>query len=147
APARAQAMADALVDWIDSDQLPSPHGAEDAAYAGRGAGYRTSAALLAETSELRAVAGHDAAGYARLRPHVCAQPDNALSPINVNTLQAGDAPLLAMITDNALDAAAGRRVIAARPPGGWPDLVAFARAVAAPLPDHVLQQLRLRTRY
>ncbi|MDH5832872.1 type II secretion system minor pseudopilin GspK [Luteimonas kalidii] len=146
-PVQAGAMADALVDWIDSDQSPSPAGGEDAAYAHRGPGYRTSGALLAEVSELRAIAGYDAAGYARLRPHVCAQPDSALSPLNPNTLGPDDAPLLAMLSDNTLDPAGARRVIAARPPGGWRDVPAFAQAIAVPLPDHVLQQLRLRTRY
>ncbi len=144
---QAAAMSDALVDWIDSDQLPSAHGAEDGTYASRGQGYRTSGALLAEASELRALVAHDASSYARLRPHVCAQPDNGLSPLNINTLEPEDAPMLAMITDNALDLAAARRVIAARPPGGWHDVAAFAEVLATPLPDHVLQQLRLRTRY
>ena len=146
-PVQADAMASALVDWIDSDQLPSPDGAEDARYASRDPGYRTSGVLLAEASELRAIAGHDAAAYARLRPHVCAQPDNTLSPLNVNTLEPEDAPMLAMLGDNAFDLAAARRVIASRPAGGWTDLAAFSRAVAVPLPDHVLQQVRLRTRY
>lgn len=149
-PAQASAMADALVDWIDSDQLPGPAGAEDAAYASRGPGYRTSGALLAETSELRAIAGHDAAAYARLRPWVCAHRDNALSPVNVNTLDEGDALLLSALSDSALDIAAARRVIAARPAAGWRDVYEFSRndAIAAAfLPDHVLQQLRVRTRY
>ena len=150
APAQADAMADALVDWIDSDPWPGPAGAEDAAYAARGPGYRTSGALLAETSELRAIAGHDAAAYARLRPHVCALPDNALSPLNINTLDAGDAVLLAMLSDNALDTATARRVLASRPPQGWADVRAFAEHPAiraAGLPDHVLQQLQRRTRW
>ncbi|WP_262378507.1 type II secretion system minor pseudopilin GspK [Luteimonas viscosa] len=146
-PEQANAMTDALVDWIDSDQMPGAAGAEDAAYASRGPGYRTSGTLLAEASELRAIAGHDAASYARLRPHVCAHPDNALSPLNINTLEAEDAVMLAMVSDLALDPAAARRVIAARPAGGWRDLAVFSQAVVAPLPDHVLQQLRLRTRY
>jgi general secretion pathway protein K len=149
-PAQAAGMADALVDWIDSDQVSGPAGAEDAAYATRGPGYRTSGALLAEVSELRAIVGHDAASYARLRPHVCALPDNALSPVNINTLGEDDAVLLAMLSDNALDADAARRVIAARPAGGWHDLPGFTlqpAIKAADLPDPVLQQLKLRTRY
>ena len=149
-PAQAAAMADALVDWIDADQVPGPAGAEDAAYAGRGPGYRTSGALLAEASELRAVAAHDAAAYARLRPHVCAQPDSALSPVNVNTLEEHDAVILAMLSDSVLDLAAARRIIAARPSGGWPDVAAFAgepAVAAAGLDDHALAQLRVRTRY
>lgn len=146
--AHAGAMADALVDWIDSDALPGPAGAEDPAYTARG--QRTAGALLSETSELRAVAGHDAEAYARLRPHVCAQPDNALSPVNLNTLGEDDAVVLAMLADNALDAAAARRVIASRPRDGWRDVSQFAAhdAVrAAALPDAVLQQLRVRSRY
>ncbi|WP_449283957.1 type II secretion system minor pseudopilin GspK [Luteimonas yanweni] len=149
-PAQANAMADALVDWIDRDQLPGAAGAEDAAYAARGPGYRTSGALLAEASELRAIAGHDATAYARLRPWVCAQPDSALSPVNVNTLEEGDALLLSVLSDNTLDIAAARRVIASRPAGGWRDVPEFSRqdAIAAAfLPDHVLQQLRVHTRY
>lgn len=149
-PARAAAMADALVDWIDRDQVPGPAGAEDPAYAARGGGYRTSGALLAEASELRAIAGHDAAAYARLRPHVCAQPDSALSPININTLTEDDAVLLAMLSDNVLDPAAARRVIAARPAQGWDDLhdfFAMDAIRAAGLGDDAMQQLRLATRY
>ena len=149
-PTRATTMADALVDWIDSDQLPGASGAEDAAYAARGPGYRSSGALLAEVSELRAIAGHDAEAYARLRPHVCAQPDNALSPVNVNTLEEHDAVILAMLSDNAIGIDAARGVIAARPAGGWRDIPAFGEqpaVAAAILPDHVWQQLRLHTRY
>src|SRR5690606_18843964 len=40
--ARANAMADALVDWIDQDEQPGPAGAEDPAYAARRPGDRTS---------------------------------------------------------------------------------------------------------
>ncbi|WP_457007250.1 type II secretion system minor pseudopilin GspK [Luteimonas sp. A537] len=149
-PVQAATLSDALVDWIDSDQLPGPAGAEDAAYATRGPGHRTAGALLAEASELRAIAGHDAAAYARLRPHVCALPDSTLAPVNVNTLEDDDAVVLAMLSDNALDIGAARRVIAARPAGGWLDVTAFATqppVLAARLSNPVLEQLRVRTRY
>ena len=149
-PAQAATLADALVDWIDSDQLPGPAGAEDAAYATRHPGDRTAGALLAEASELRAIAGHDAAAYARLRPHVCALPDSTLAPVNVNTLEEEDAVVLAMLSDNALDIAAARRLIATRPAGGWLDVTAFATrppVLAARLSNPVLEQLRVRTRY
>ena len=149
-PGQAAAMADALVDWIDRDQVPGPSGAEDPAYASRGPGYRTSGALLAEVSELRAIAAYDAEAYGRLRPHVCAQPDNALSPINLNTLEDDDALLLSMLSDNALDPAAARRVIAARPAHGWRQLHKFFSLDAiraAGLGDDAMQQVRLATRY
>lgn len=147
---QARALADALVDWIDADQARGASGAEDAAYALRDPGYRTSATLLAEPSELRAIAGFDARSYALLRPHVCALPTAALSPLNLNTLGADDAVLLAMLTDGALDAEAARRLIAARPAHGWRDLASFwaqpALAGFVP-PAAVLEQAGLRTRY
>ena len=149
-PLQADAMADALVDWIDADQVPGPMGTEDGGYATRGPGHRTAGALLAEASELRGIAAHDADAYARLRPHVCAHPDAAPSPVNVNTLEDRDAVLLSMLSGNALDIAGARNVIASRPARGWPDLQAFAAHPAvreAGLPDEVLRQLSLRTRW
>ncbi|MFP7722889.1 type II secretion system minor pseudopilin GspK [Lysobacter sp. A3-1-A15] len=150
APGQARAMADALADWIDSDLQRSPAGAEDPQYALRGDGYRTGGTLLAETSELRAVAGYDPATYARIRPHVCALPDTALSPININTLQQDDAVLLTMLTGGALPLARARAVIAARPDDGWSAHEAFwAQPALAGIavPNAVLSQLALRTRY
>lgn len=147
---RAQVLVDALVDWIDSDQARSPLGAEDASYGTRRTAYRTGGTLLAEVTELRAIEGYDAATYARLRPYVCALPENALSPLNPNTLQEQDAPLLAMLTLGAVQGAAARRAIAGRPNAGWIDLAAFWRAPAlagADLPVEVKTQPALRTRY
>lgn len=146
----AQSLADALVDWIDSDGARSSFGAEDAAYAQQRPAYRTSGALLSEPSELRAITGYDAGTYRRLRPHVCALPDSALSPINLNTLREQDAPLLQMLAGPALDAVAARRLIAMRPAAGWADASAFwsqPSLRALPLPGDVLGQVGVRTRY
>lgn len=148
--AAAQGLADSLVDWIDSDDARSPYGAEDDAYARRRPAYRSSGTLLAEASELRAIAGYDEGTYRRLRPHVCALPDNVLSPLNLNTLGEDDAPLLQMLTASALDAASARRVIAARPAPGWRQAAAFwaqPALLALPLPGEVLGQVGVRTRY
>lgn len=143
-------LADALVDWIDSDQAGGAGGAEDTTYLARRPAYRTSGTLLAETSELRAIAGFDSDVYVRLHPHVCALPTDALSPINVNTLGEDDAILLSMLTNGTIGADAARRVVAARPPAGWPDIASFwARPALAPFaaPDPVLDQVALRTRF
>ena len=146
----ARRLADALVDWIDSDGERSPHGAEDDAYARRRPAYATSGTLLAEPSELRAIAGYDAGTYARLRPHLCALPVNALSPLNLNTLRADDAILLQMLTNAALAPGEARRLIAARPASGWPSASDFWDQPvlrALPLPGDVLAQVGVRTRY
>lgn len=125
AEARARAMADSLVDWIDTNNRAEPLGAEDGAYAGLSAPYRTGGTLLAEVSELRAVRGVSPEDYARLRPHLCALPVTGLTPVNVNTLTPDQAVLLVMMTDGRLAEPAARRLIAARPPGGWTDADAF----------------------
>lgn len=150
APAQASALADALVDWIDSDQQRSAAGSEDGTYAARTSAYLTSGTLLGEVSELRAIVGYDHVAYARLRPHVCALPDAAPTPVNLNTLQDGDAVILVMLTDNAISAAAARRILAARPRQGWRDHAAFwtqPLLANVPVPADVLQQVALRTRY
>ncbi|MGQ4658970.1 type II secretion system minor pseudopilin GspK [Lysobacter sp. F6437] len=146
----ADALVDALVDWIDSDAAPGAFGAEDATYLSRTPAHRTSAALLAEPSELRAIAGFNDDIYTRLRPHVCALPTDEPSPINLNTLQDDDAVLLSMLTDGALGPDAARRLIRARPPGGWPDRGAFwsHRLLAGIEPmQPVREQVSLRTRF
>jgi general secretion pathway protein K len=148
--ARAQALADSLVDWIDSDAQPQPRGAEDPVYLARSPAHRTAGTLLSEPSELRAVAGMDAGLYARLRPHLCALPSAAPSALNINTLGADDAPLLQALLHGRLDARRARRVIAARPAGGWRDIAAFWTQPALAgleIPQDAIGQVALRTRH
>ncbi|GAB2619620.1 type II secretion system minor pseudopilin GspK [Novilysobacter erysipheiresistens] len=147
---RADALVDALVDWMDSDSVPGELGAEDANYQSRTPAYRTSGTLLAEPSELRAIAGFDDDIYTRLRPYACALPTDALSPINLNTVEEDDALLLTMLTDGALGPDAARRLIRARPGGGWPDLEDFwsHELLDGFTPtQRVREQVSLRTRF
>lgn len=121
----ARGIAAAAADWIDSDANANPDGAEDAVYARGATPYRAANTLMAEASELRAVAGVTPALYARLRPWVCALPLAELSPINVNTLASAQAPLVAMLFTGDLTVDAARRVLAERPTGGWDTAAAF----------------------
>lgn len=147
---RMRAVADALTDWLDADGVSRPLGAEDGAYAGLATPYRTGGVMLAEVSELRAIKGVDDDLYRRLRRYVCALPTSRLSPLNVNTLTPEQAPLLMMLTDNALGADAARGVIARRPRNGWPDAAAFWSQPAlatVEVPDEVRDQVTVLTRY
>jgi general secretion pathway protein K len=147
---QAETMADALVDWIDVDQVRSPRGAEDAAYLGLRPAYRTASTLLADATELRAIQGYAAPAYARLRPHVCALPTAAPSPLNVNALQPADAPLLAMLTLGAVGQDGALRVIASRPAAGWRDALGFwatPMLAAADLPNEIYDQVALSGRW
>lgn len=147
---RMRAVADALTDWLDADGASRPLGAEDGAYAGLATPYRTGGVMLAEVSELRAVKGVDADLYRRLRPYVCALPTSRLSPLNVNTLTSAQAPLLQMLSDNALGPESARAVITRRPRAGWPDAAAFWAQPAlagVDVPEEVRDQITVLTRY
>ncbi|MFC5388805.1 type II secretion system minor pseudopilin GspK [Brevundimonas bullata] len=147
---RARRIASATADWIDADQTVRPDGAEDRGYDRLDQPLRTGGRLLVDVSELRQVAGMDAATYARLRPYVCALPTSQLSPLNINTLDADDAPLLAMLTDGALSVSGARRVIASRPAGGWVstfDLWRHPAFLSVSVPAAVYEQVSLETRY
>ena len=122
---QSQALADAVVDWIDTDSAPSGAGAEDDTYGLRAVPYRTGGTLLAETSELRAIAGFNEDIYQRLQPLVCALPTPDLTRLNVNPLRPDQAALLVMLTDGALRLSEAERMIAGRPAGGFTSLDRF----------------------
>lgn len=148
---QARGLAAAAADWMDSDDVPSPLGAEDSSYLGMG--YRTGATLMADPSEMRALFGMTPAIYARIRPFVCALPVSELSPINPNTLLPAQAPLLAMLLPETIGPpparlARARGILGARPANGWGSVEGFANSEMLrdqPLPGDVLQQLTVRT--
>lgn len=144
------ALAASLIDWIDSDGSPSGQGAEDITYGAGAIPYRTGATLLAEPSELRAIAGYADMIYRRIRPYICALPTVAPSRLNINTLTEFHAPLLVMLTDGKLRLAEAARLLARRPPGGYADMEAFLAQDAfagIDLDAGSRSQLGLRTQY
>ncbi|MDH7972276.1 type II secretion system minor pseudopilin GspK [Sphingomonas sp. AR_OL41] len=108
-------IAAATADWIDSDNAPVEQGSEDASYTG----YRPADTLMADPSELRAVAGVTAAVYAKLRPWVCTLPKAEPSKINVNTLLPEQAALFAMLLPDTLSVDGARQMLLKRPPQGF----------------------------
>ena len=144
----ARRIAAATADWIDSDSETGPQGAEDSAYSGGEPAYRTGNTLLADPSELRAVAGIAPEIYRQLRPFVCALPNSDMSPINVNTLLPRDAPLVAMFAPRQTNVERARGLIGARPPAGWRNTYDFWRsAQVAGLETNAdpMSQLQLKT--
>jgi general secretion pathway protein K len=121
APGDAEAIAAAAADWIDTDQSPLPGGAEDANYTG----YRTAGTLMADPSELRAVAGVRPDVYAALRPWICTLPVARPVSINVNTLSPEQAPLVAMSMPEGAGLSAIRAAILRRPELGYDSVEAF----------------------
>lgn len=122
---QAQGAAAALADWIDSDSVAQPGGAEDETYAQGPRPYRAANRLMVDASELRAVNGITPAIYDLARPWVCALPVTDLSPININTLLPTQAPLFAMLLPGQLSVAQARQLLAQRPPDGYGSTVQF----------------------
>jgi len=147
---RAAAVAAALTDWMDGDAEPLPNGGEDALYAGLATPYRTGGVILADISEMRAVAHVDADLYRRMRPYLCALPSAAPAALNPNTLTPAQAPLLVMLTRGAVGLQGARAAIAARPASGWASTDAFwgQPALKGFSPDDETRgQISLLTRY
>ncbi len=147
APNEARGIALAAADWIDSDTIPQPGGAEDATYASAPTPYRTANTLMIDPSELRAVAGVRADVYTRLRPFLCALPVTDLSPININTIAPGQAALLAMLAPG-IDVARAQRVIDDRPLTGWESTARFwGQPALAGAPVEATTQTQIKTRW
>jgi general secretion pathway protein K len=147
---KAQTVAASLADWIDTDTVPQPGGAEDETYARAPVPYRTANRFMVSPSELRAVNGVTPAIYQTLRPWICALPTSDLSPINVNTLLPAQAPLFAMLLPGQLTVDQARQMLARRPVDGYGSTVAFwalpALQKLTPMGD-VQAQTKLVTRY
>lgn len=122
---QAQVAAASLADWIDTDSVPQPGGAEDESYAAMERPYRAANRMMVDASELRAVSGISPAIYDLAKPWICALPVTTLSPININTLLPQQAPLFAMLLPGQLSVAQARQLLAQRPADGYGSTVQF----------------------
>jgi len=78
------AIADAVVDWIDTDDDPLPGGAEEGFYLGNEKqAYRTPNRKITSTTELLRVKGIDFKVYKKIKDYITALPER--TKINVNT--------------------------------------------------------------
>jgi len=100
-------IADALRDWVDSDEAVEGFGTEEADYLLRVPAYRTPNAAIAHVSELRLIAGVEQEHLEALTDHICALPTTELQ-INVNT--ATLAVLAALAMDPNMDFSALQKV-------------------------------------
>ncbi|MGL4473595.1 MAG: type II secretion system minor pseudopilin GspK [Shewanella sp.] len=121
----AERLSHNLKDYVDADDMVSPSGAEDAEYEARTVPYRAANNLLQHRSELRAVIGFTQDIYQKLQPYVCAIPGDDRQLLNVNTLQAEQAPLLAAMLDNQISVGEAQNIIGQRPNGGFEKITEF----------------------
>lgn len=137
-------------DWIDSDVRPMAGGAEDEVYTRLPTPYRSGNTLMAEREELLALASMTPALYRRIESLVCARPAAEALPLNINTLNADDWPLLVALFDGELGRVAVEGILLARPAAGFSSIEAFwaLDAMQALDPDATLRDaIGLETRY
>ena len=143
-------IAASVADWLDSDTIAAPGGAEDEYYLQSERAYRTANNLMVDISELRAVKGVDPAIYARLAPWICALPIAELSPINVNTLKPEQSLLLEILSENPVNSVEIRQFLGRRPETGFSSVGDFW---SRPVPgrfgagSEVQRQVKVATRW
>lgn len=146
----ARMVAGAAADWIDSDSIEGPLGAEDGVYRSLPGSYLPANRKMVDISELRAVRGVTPKIYTRLKPWICALPVAEPVRLNVNTLSPQQAPLVAMLMPGQLGLADARAALAGRPAGGYGSSVRFwqsgSLARLAP-PDDVAEQAGVTSRW
>ncbi|MEM0986507.1 MAG: type II secretion system minor pseudopilin GspK [Pseudomonadota bacterium] len=146
----ASALATATADWIDSDQVAGFSGAEDPFYGALDTPYRTAGGAMVEPSEIKRVRGMSLPLYERIRPHICTRPTLEVQAVNMNTLRAWNAPLLAAILDEEMAVSDALEIIEARPAGGFSDIAEIAESPQIrdlELDDEVLGRLGIKSRY
>ncbi|NQY27214.1 MAG: type II secretion system minor pseudopilin GspK [Piscirickettsiaceae bacterium] len=118
-------LAATLIDWLDTDeQISSYGGAEDLEYELLSPAYRAANNLIVDVSELRLVQGYNNEVLTKLRPYVCALPEDGYFKLNVNTLDKDKPELLAMLIDK-MSISIAETVLAERVQSGYDDLSSF----------------------
>jgi general secretion pathway protein K len=74
---------DKIIDWIDSNQMAQPQGAEDSLYLGQTPPYLTANQYLTSTTELLALPGFGRENYRKLAPYITALPPETGATLNI----------------------------------------------------------------
>lgn len=113
-----------IADYIDVDDSPRFHGAEDSFYQSQTPPRHSANRMLFLTGELRQIKGITENIYQRLIPYVCVLPTTELS-INLNMLTENDIPLFRALFLNNITDADARVLLQKRPREGWLTTDAF----------------------
>ncbi len=148
---RAEFIVGRTQDWIDEDFSPEGiYGAEDLLYTAKDFPYLPPNSLIDSVSELALFAEFEEDEQSRLAPYICALPE-ANTVLNINTLSAAQAPLLAAAIGNVRSPSELVALIEARPENGWPDVASFISelnlSAEEPLATVFIQGLGVNSHY
>lgn len=139
-----------IADWLDEDGLLSTAGsAEEDDYAALQFPYYAANTLMVDKSELRVILDLTPADYQALLPFICVVPEDSSLLLNVNTLTADNAVLLAaLIPELTEDAAVD--LIASRPEEGFAtidEVFTSSQLAGITVPDGVKSMLVVKSAY
>ncbi|MFT5719914.1 MAG: general secretion pathway protein K [Motiliproteus sp.] len=130
-PYQIQQLLEPLLDWLDSDTLPTGYqGVEDLHYSALSPAYLPANGRLSDISELKLIQGFRPTEtpalefLEQLRPYLCTLPSDALV-ININTLPPEQAPLLAALSKAKIRSQDIKEVLLNRPLEGYANIDAF----------------------
>ncbi len=111
-PDRTSALRDTILDWMDSDPLPRPYGAEEETYARLDPTYAPKNGPLLTLGTLHMMHGMTDDLYRKISPYVTVygDPSNTAGKININTAEA-----VILESLEGFDAEMARRLIDDRP--------------------------------
>jgi general secretion pathway protein K len=104
-------LVDALVDWVDQDDIPQPAGAESLYYQSQKPPYRTANIPLPSLGDLRLVKGFTPEIVDRLSRYVTAYPSEGGALVNLNTAD----PLVIQALDPAITQTMAMEIVQGRP--------------------------------
>ena len=117
----AQKITFALADWLDKDDISRSGGSEATQYLQRRPILIPANRPMLNISEFRVLPGVNQALYLRLKPLICALPNQNLR-VNINTLTTEQAPLLAALFLGEMSVEEAQQLIDSRPANGWNNL-------------------------
>ncbi|MDP5135150.1 type II secretion system minor pseudopilin GspK [Rheinheimera baltica] len=144
----AEYLTSRIGDWLDEDSLLSGAGsAEEDDYASLLFPYYSANGLMASVSELRVILDMTPADYQLLLPFVCVVPEDGQLLLNVNTLTADTAVLLAALIPELTEQSA-QEIIADRPEQGFgtvDELFALPALAGMTVEDDVKNMLTVKS--
>lgn len=104
-------LVDALLDWVDQDEIPEPAGAESLYYQSQKPAYRAANRALPALGELRLVKGFTPEIIEKLSRYATVYPPEGGAPINLNTAD----PVVIQSLDQAITQTMAMEVVQGRP--------------------------------
>lgn len=117
-------LAQSIADYIDSDDSPRLHGAEDDYYLLRAPPLLSANQPLFLPGELRGIKGMTDKIYQKIVPYLCVYPTDTLT-ININSLSEKNAPLLMALFLNSITESDALALLRKQPEQGWQTADAF----------------------